>query len=300
MDLNHVAVFVRVVEAGSFTQAARALGVPTSTVSRQIAQLEEELGVRLLQRTSRSLHLTEAGAAYHERVATALGRINEATSDARETQDAPRGLIRFTAPVDLSIDYLTGPLAHFLEQYPCIQVDLSLTARTVDMISEGFDLALRAGSLRDPSLIARKIAGSEVILAAAPSYLERRGDPAEPGELPKHDCLGFRATKNRIVWDLLGPDGPIQIEVGCRLNADDFAFIKRMLLTGAGIAQVPSSLVYSELRAGQLRRVLPAYHMQAPGLYLVYPSAKHLPRRVALLRDHLLKAFSPPPWERSS
>ncbi|MCU0654719.1 MAG: LysR substrate-binding domain-containing protein [Polyangiaceae bacterium] len=294
MDLNHIVSFLRVVESGSFTRAARALGVPTSTVSRQIAQLEEDLGVRLLQRTSRHVQLTDAGVAYHERVAPALSSLDEASIEIRDLQETPSGLVRLTAPADLSTDYLAEPIAEFSRLYPRIQVELLLTGRTVDLVAEGVDLAMRAGELRDGSLIARKLGFSELILAASTAYLERRGEPASLADLARHDCIGFRAPRGRATWSLQGPGGLESVDLDCRVSADEFSFVRALLLAGAGVAMAPRSLLLPGLREGALRRVLPGYELRLPGgIFLVYPSAKHLPRRVALLRDHLLRALPP-------
>ena len=292
MDLNHIVSFLRVVEAGSFTGAAKALGVPTSTVSRQIAQLEETLGVRLLQRTSRHVQLTDAGVAYHERVAPALASLVEASSEIHDLQAVPSGLVRLTAPPDLSVDYLAMPLADFAREYPRIQIELALTGRTVDLVAEGFDLALRAGELRDGSLIARKLGLSEIIVVASAGYLARRGEPTSFAELAAHDAIGFRAQRGRVTWSLVGPEGPVSAELDCRISADDFSFVRALLHADAGVALSPRALVQAGLLEGKLRRILPDYSLQlSGGLYLVYPSAKHLPRRVALLRDHLLRVL---------
>lgn len=295
MDLNHIVSFLRVVEAGSFTGAARALGVPTSTVSRQIAQLEETLGVRLLQRSSRHVQLTEAGAAYHERVAPALVSLESASSEVRDLQETPRGLVRLTAPTDLAVDMLATPLAEFSALHPGIQVEVALTARTVDLVAEGFDLALRGGTVRDVSLVARKLGVGEIVLGASVGYLRRRGEPTSLEDLARHDCIGFRSQRGRATWNLVGPDGPTSIDVDCRLSGDDFSFVRALMMADAGVALVPLTLVNANLQEGTLRRVLPAYGLRTPGLSIVYPSAKHLPRRVALLRDFLLQFFSESP-----
>lgn len=292
MDLNHIVSFLRIVEAGSFTGAAKALGVPTSTVSRQLAQLEESLGVRLLQRSSRHVQLTDAGVAYHERVAPALSSLAEASAEIRDLQAEPAGLVRLTAPSDLSVDYLAGPLATFACAHPRIQIDLVLTGRTIDLVAEGFDLALRAGEIRDGSLIARKIGLSELILVASVGYLKRKGEPTSLQELTSHHCIGFRAQRGHTIWTLQGPNGPESVELDCRVSADEFSFVRALLLADVGIAMVPRSLALSGIRSGQLRQVLPGRDFRLPGgLYLVYPSAKHLPRRVALLRDFLLSTL---------
>lgn len=297
IDLNHVVSFLRVVDAGSFTAAAKGLGVPTSTVSRQVAQLEEALGVRLLQRTSRRVQLTEAGTAYHERASPALGALEGAADEVRDRQETPRGVVRLTAPGDIGA-LLADVLVAFSEQHPGIQVELVLTGRIVDLVAEGVDLALRAGVIRDGTLVARKLGADQMLLAASAAYLERRGTPAALAELAQHDCLGFRTQRGRALWQLVGPAGPVSLEVDCRFAADDFTFLRALLLADAGVGLVPHVAVARELAEGTLRRVLPDHSQPLVGLSLVYPSAKHLPRRVVLLRDFLFQALGAQAWLR--
>ncbi len=293
IDLNHVVSFLRVVDAGSFTAAAKGLGVPTSTVSRQVAQLEEALGVRLLQRTSRRVQLTEAGSAYYDRAAPALGALEGAADEVRDQQDTPRGLVRLTTPVDVGA-WLSSLLVQFAALYPAIQIELVLTGRTVDLVAEGVDMALRGGVVRDGTLVARKLVSDQMVLVASPAYLERRGEPKTLAALSGHECLGFRTSRGRATWSLVGPEGPENIEVDCQMSADDFAFLRSLLMAGGGIGLVPQMGVVPDLRDGILRRVLPGHATTATSLSLVYPSAKHLPRRVVLLRDFLLSKLSGP------
>ena len=183
VDLNHVTAFVRVVQDGSFTAAAKALGLPKSSVSRSVAQLEQDLGVRLLHRTTRKLHLTDAGTAFHDRVARALADIDEATSAASDLQRELRGTIRVTAPVDLGVWAVAGIVARFTKKHPTVGVEVRLSSRVVDLMTEGFDLAVRAGKLRDQSLIARRVGALEMGLYASRKYLARRGTPKSLDEL---------------------------------------------------------------------------------------------------------------------
>jgi DNA-binding transcriptional LysR family regulator len=177
MDLNHVAVFAEVVRAGSFTAAAASLGLPKSSVSRTVARLEDDLGVRLLHRTTRALGLTDAGRVYYERVQRALGALSEAASDAAGDTLEPRGLVRMTAPPDMGAMELVGMLARFRSDHPEITVEVALSGRFVDLVEEGFDLAIRGGRLDDSTLVARKIGTTDFALYAAPGYLARRGAP---------------------------------------------------------------------------------------------------------------------------
>lgn len=294
MNLNEIVVFARVVELGGFTRAAEQLGVPKSSVSRAVARLEERLGVRLLARSTRALRLTEAGLAYHERVTAALGLIEHAEHEVAHLQGAPRGTVRVTAPHDIGIDFLAGLTARFTAQHPDVHVDTVLTSRTVDLIAEGFDLALRAGQLRDSSLIARKLGAMEHRLFAAPAYLAAHGAPAGPADLGHHACLLFRPRQGRARWRLDGPEGRLEVEVTGAIGADDLSFLRAATLAGGGIALLPAFLCEPDVVAGRLVRVLPEHARTGLALYVVHPPAARLPRRVALFRDFLIANLLPP------
>lgn len=288
MDLNRIAVFAKVVEAGSFTAAGKALGLPKSSVSRSVAQLEEALGVRLLQRTTRTLHLTDAGQTYYETVARALSGIEEANAAAAALDRTPRGTVRMTAPVDVGIALLADIVASFTKKHPGIRVEMVLTSRVVDLVGEGFDLALRAGKLGDSSLVARRVGPTETALFASSGYLARKGTPKRLADLADHDCIVFRPTGERTRWTLHGPKGQETVEVTGPIAADDFAFVQRALERGAGIGLLPSFLCAQSSSRAKLLRVLPEYAMQGAHLHVVQPGSRYLPQRVALLREHLL------------
>jgi DNA-binding transcriptional LysR family regulator len=291
IDLNKVAAFVRVVEAGSFTKAARSLGVPKSSVSRQVAQLEEALGVRLLQRTTRSLHPTEAGTAYFDRVSRALVGVEEASATIADLQASVRGVVRVTAPVDVGVWLLAEPVAAFTRKHPGVQVDLVLTGRVVNLVEEGIDLALRAGALSDSSLVARRLAPLEGGLFASAKYLARRGVPRRLEDLAKHDVIMFRPVNGRATLKMIGPDGDVSVDVTGPVGADDLSFVRQAMLAGLGIGLVPAFHCRGKEPGGKLRAVLPQYRMRSSPFHLVYPSARYLPQRVTLLRDHLLAAL---------
>jgi len=289
-ELGLVAVFVRVVELEGFTAAANALGLPKSSVSRSVAQLEESLGVRLLQRTSRKLSLTDAGRAFYDRVREPLCGVLDAMNDASESQRQPSGVIRLSAPPDLGSAMLAPPITEFVRKHPQIRVELSLTNRMVDLVAERFDLALRATPrLEDSSLVARKILGGVGGLFAAPSYLKRRGKPRTLAEVEGHDCVLFRAHDGRAIWRLQGPHGAEQVEVRGAISADDLGFVRRAVVAGAGIAFLPGT----PLPDDELVRVLPDHCAEGGALYVVMPSGRHVPARVALLRDFLIAKLAP-------
>ena len=291
MDLNRAAIFVRVVAEGGFTAAARALHLPKSSVSRAVTLLEEELGARLLQRSTRQLHLTEAGKAFYERAAPALSGVEEAGAAVSDLQDELRGPIRITAPLDAGVWLLAPLVARFVAKHPGVYIEAILTSRVVDLVSEGVDFGLRATPLRDSSLVARKLAPLAVALYASPAYLDRRGTPQSVAELAQHDCVLFRPERGRALWKLQGPAGEESIEVKGVIGADDFIFVQRMLSEGAGIGLMPTFLCESSCRTGELTRILPDHGLSGGQFHLAYPSARHLPHRAAAFRDFLLEAL---------
>ncbi len=289
VELGDVEAFAAVVDSGSFTAAAARLRAPKSALSRRVARLEESLGARLLQRTTRSLSLTEAGAAYHASATQALGQLREAAAAVSERSEEPSGTVRITMPVDVGSVTAIESLTEFVKQYPKVNVEVDLSARMVDLIAEGFDLALRAGPLRDSSLVARKLGDTTAILAASPDYLARRGAPTKPSDLADHDCVLFRAVRGESKWRLIGPEGEEEVSVQGRLSGSDFSFIRAAAIQGAGIAMLPSPAALLDMRCGTLVRVLPDYSGFSSPIHLVYPSARFLPARVTVLRDFLLK-----------
>lgn len=292
MDLNRVAAFVRVVHDGSFTAAAKALGVPKSSVSRSVAQLEQDLGIRLLQRTTRKLNLTDAGTAFYDRVARALTDIDEATVEATDRQAQLRGVVRVTAPVDLGVTILGRVVAKFTRSHPHIVVDVNLTGRLVDMVAEGFDLAVRVGPLRDSSLVARRVGELGQSLFASRRYLQRRGTPNTLDALADHDCVLFRPALGKNVWKLRDGEEIREVTVTGNIGVNDLSFVRKALLAGAGVALLPDFLVAREVASGKLLRVLPAWTNEGGILYVAYPSARFVPQRVVAFREFLLKELS--------
>lgn len=304
MDLNPIATFVRVVEDGSFTAAAAALHVPKSSVSRSVARLERDLGVRLLQRTTRKLRVTDAGREYFERVRPHVTALRDATEAVTEAGKEPAGVVRVSAPVDMGHALLAPFVADFVQRYPRIRVELSLTSRRVDLVQEGFDLAVRAGELADSSLVARKLGTTRLGLFAAAAYLAGRGKPKAVADLGQHDCILFRGTAGRAIWTLRGPDGDETVEVEGKIDADDLEFVARAIAQGAGIGMLPMFLCEKNAtvspvtgeRVTELVRVLPKHSMMAAPVNVVSPSARHEPARVRLFREELVAAMRGVPW----
>jgi len=291
-DLSEIGVFVKVVQVGSFSQAARDLGLPKSTVSRKVAQLEERLGARLLQRTTRKVALTEVGAMYHERCARILPELEDAERAVLELQDVPRGLLRIAAPLRFG---MLGPVvAEFLSIYPDVRVDVVCSDRIVDLIEEGFDLAIRAGTLADGSLIARRLMDSiPHFVVAAPSYVERRGEPDEPSELSRHDCLLFSGNRERGTWRFKRGAKQVDVQIAGRATINDFELIRQAALAGHGIARVPAPVACADLRAGRLVRVLEEWHTTEVPLSIVYPSTRHLSPKVRAFIDLVRQRITP-------
>ncbi len=283
MDLNRVAVFVRVVEERGFTAAAKALGLPKSSVSRSVALLERELGARLLLRSTRSVTLTDAGAAFYQRASRGLSAVEEAREAVVELESDVRGRVRITAPLDVGVSLLAPLVAEFVVRHPNVHVDVALTSRVVDLVEEGFDLALRVGAAPDSTLVARKLSPLELGLYAAPRYLAERGEPRHVADLARHRCVLFRAPQGRATWTLTGPSGPRSVEVSGPVGADDMAFVQTAVRAGLGIGILPTFVGRKSEDA--LARVLPDHSVSGAALHLVYPASRYLPGRVALFRD---------------
>ena len=280
MDYNDLALFARVVEHGSFTAAAKAMSLPKSSVTRGIARLERELGVRLIQRTTRQRGVTDAGRDLYERVRGAVGALEEAAEAVKEQGREPRGIVRVTANPDAAMMGIPEVLVELRTKLPSIVVELVLTSRVVDLVAEGIDLGIRAGNLVDSSLIAKRVGSSNLALYAAKSYLKKRGRPKKVGELSSHDLVLFRGRHARATWVFDRP-AKASIDVEGVASVDDYWFMSRTLEAGLGIGPLPVFM------AEGLERVLPEYFMTTTPLQIVMPSASYVPARVAAVRDFL-------------
>jgi len=276
IDLNDIQVLARVVEAGSFTAAARLLGMPKTTVSRRIAALEREVGVRLLQRTTRSLSLTDAGRLYYEQSSQALRLIERANLRLAEARAEPSGTIRISAPVGFGGHFLTATVFDFLTAHPKTRVELRLTDDTLNLVETGIDLAFRTGVLPDSTLVARRLGSTHRILCASPDYLARCGVPAVPADLAGHHCVIAGPSAAGAPWVLEGPEGSETVTVSGRFAANEMQAVHAAALAGLGIAQLPLGIAEAAVAEGRLRRVLPEHTTPAGGLYAVYPSSQHL------------------------
>ena len=276
IDLNDIAIFARVIEAGSFTAAARLLGMPKTTVSRRIAALERELGVRLLQRTTRSLNMTDAGRLYYAESSQALRRIEDANLRLAEARAEPAGTIRISAPVGFSSHFLQEAIFDFLATYAKASVELRLTDERLNLIDNGIDLAFRTGQLEDSTLIARRLGTTYRLLCASPAYLARSGIPAKPADLASHDCVIAGPSASHVQWLLEGPHGQEAVSVSGRFAANEMQAVKEAAVAGYGIAQLPYGVAFGCIADARLQRVLDGYRTASGGLHVVYPSSKHL------------------------
>lgn len=293
-DLNAAHLFVEVVQRGSFTHAAKMLGLPKSTLSRKIGDLEARLGARLLQRTTRKLSLTDLGAAYFERVNRIVSELGEAEAAVLDAQNTPRGVLRITAPPDLGMVLLPRAIPEFTTQYPEVQVVVDLSGRRVDLVQEGFDLALRAGHLVDSSLIAKAIASSSMGVYASPEYLKRRGTPQRLEDLALHDCLVFGTTPDRK-WQFEQNGRTHEVSVAGRIAAQDFGYLRFAALAGGGVALLPNMLVGPDVHHGLLEALLPEYTYPEDMLYVVYPSRTFLPAKTRAFVDFISERMAV--WE---
>lgn len=295
MDWNQLHVFVRVVEAGSFTAAGRRLGIPKSTVSARVAQLEEHLGVRLLQRTTRRVALTDAGRDFYARCARIVGDVEEAERSVTEQQLTPRGTLRVTAPVELGSTYLGAIAAAYCARYPEVKLDVVTTDRMVDLVDEGFDLGIRLGQLPPSALIARKLAAITSQLYASPAYLEARGRPATPEELAGHACIVFSSPRQADVWRLQHDDGArAEVRVSGPLAINSLRAVYDAAVAGLGIAMLPLFAATTQLDTSSLCRVLPDWRGPEAGMHVVYPSGRHLSVKTRSFVDFLTEC--PDTW----
>jgi len=300
-ELQQIEAFAAVAEHGGFAAAARALGRDASVVSRRIDALEARLGVRLLSRTTRRVALTEVGATYLRRVQTILAELAAADVEATEAAAAPQGLLRLALPAEFAQRWIAPWLADFLAEHPKLRLELSHSDRYVDLVAEGFDAAVRIGELADSRLIARRLAGFETMLCAAPSYLARRGAPQRPEQLRDHACLGMPKARFWPDWKLIdGRQRSVQ-RIDAAIVSDDGEGLLAACLQGAGILPAPQWLIGRELAEGRLQRVLPQWKIDYDGaVHAVLPPGRLVPAKTRAFVDRLAREFEPqPPWLRA-
>ena len=297
-QLTGMRVFAAIVDRGGFAAAGQTLGISKTMTSKHLASIEDRLGVRLLHRTTRKIGLTEIGTEYFRRCQEILRLVDDADAHLLDSGGQPRGLLRLNAPVSFSEMHLAPSIADYRKLYPNVQLELAVDDRVVDLIEEGFDLAVRIGQLKDSSLVARRLAPANVVLAASPAYLERRGIPERPDDLIRHDCLLYTYSSERDEWRFDGSDGSRAIRVSGPLVSNNGGILMRAALDGQGIADLPTFIIGDALRQGRLVEVLAGHRRQNRGIFAVFPANRHLSPKVRSFVDFLVGRFGGRPyWE---
>lgn len=288
-------VFAAVVDAGSFVAASDALGISKAAVSRYVADLEQRLGVRLMHRTTRRLSLTPEGEVFLARCREILASIDAAEGELSTRADSASGLLKVNVPVSFGIQHLAPLWSEFLTAHPRVSLDVQLADRVVDLVEEGFDLAVRIARLPDSSLVSRQLASTRLVLCASPDYLVRRGHPSHPSDLAGHDLVGYSLLAMGD-WQFNGPDGPVTVKVQSRLLSNNGDTCLAATVRGTGIQLQPTFLVADALASGQLVEVLPQYRSLELGVYVVYPTRKFVLPKVRALVEFLAGKFSGTDW----
>ena len=295
-DIN---AFVHVAEAKSFTTAAEQIGLSRSAVGKSVSRLEDRLGVRLLQRTTRSVSLTGEGAAFHERCVRILADLDEAEMSMLSHSHAPRGRLRLELPVSFGRLHILPILSQFMNKWPELSVSVSFNDRYVDLIDEGADLAIRLGGSDDGRLMTRLLARHRLVTCASPAYLERRGVPQNIDQLAQHSCLAFVHGGRPVEWRFNVNEQVRSVAINGRLSATNAEALRDATLAGFGIARLATFLISDDLRAGRLLPILDSHSLDGPSVRAVYPSSRHLSPKVRAFIDELLSAWRPvPPWDR--
>ena len=297
--IGHLPVFVSVVEAGSFTKAASKLGITKSAVSRRISDLEADLGVQLLQRTTRRLSLTEAGERYLTHARRALREAEAAEDAASELQRLPRGKLRLNTPMSFGRLHVAPAIPSFLARYPGIQIDMTMEDRAVDLVEGGYDLAIRVGTLGDSSMVARKLAPSRNVICASPGYVAARGAPATPGDLLEHDCLLYAYYSEANEWTFVRDSHSESVRVSGSYRVNNSEALREAVLRDSGVARIPTFIVGPDLAEGRLRCLLNDYAMPPQDIYAIWPERQYMPAKVRLFIDFLIERIggANPSWD---
>lgn len=298
-QLTTIKAFAEVASTGNFTRAADRMGLTRAAISKYVKQLEQRLGVKLVNRTTRRVALTEQGRLYHQSIQRILDDLATAEAAVTSYQIAPRGMLRVNAPMSFGMLHLSNALADFMDQFPELSVHLALNDRFIDLVEEGFDVAVRIGDLPDSSLIARRICPIRLMLCAAPSYLEERGAPATAEDLADHDCLIYGYMENSATWRLTDDAGKEhRVSVRSRFCANNGDVLATAAVAGHGIVLLPTFILSDHLRRGDLVRVLPGYGPQTLALNVVYPPSRQPAAKIRVFTDFLVARFGRlQPWD---
>ena len=288
--------FVEVVRAGAFVKAADSLELSKAAVSRQVGELEKRLGVRLLNRTTRRLSLTEEGQRFHEHARTVLADLESAEADVMTRAREVTGLLRITAPLSFGILHLAPLWPEFRARHPGATLDVTLGDRVVDLVDEGYDLAIRIARLPDSALVSRRLAATRMVLCAAPAYLRKHGTPRQPRELAEHATLAYSYWSSGDEWQFAGPEGDVNVRVKPWMHTNNGDSCRSAALAGHGIILQPAFLVGEDLRRKALVELMPEFRAIELGVYAVYPTRRYLLPRVRAMVDFLAERFREPPW----
>ena len=299
--LTSMDLFVKAVDTGSFSATARQMSLTPSAVSKQISRLEDRLGARLFNRTTRRLAPTEEGRAYYERCRRILADIDEAESAISQLNTEPRGVLRVNMPVVFGRRHVVPALGGFLTKFPLIRLEVSMTDQFVDPIAEGADMLIRVGELKDSSLISRKLADARRVIAATPDYWERAGRPNEPHELEAHNCLNYAYLSTGNSWRMSGPDGKdYMVPASGNIASNNAEALLEAALEGVGIVNLPTWMVGQDLCEGRLEEVLKAYSQPEPAVHAIYPPGRHLSAKVRAFVDYLVDYFKQRPMDAAA
>lgn len=295
-DLNAILCFARVVEHGGYTAAARAMQIPKQAVSRRVAQLEDDLGVRLLERSTRRVRVTEVGARFYEQARRMLDALDEGTRELQASLDHPRGWLRITAPATFAEAYMSDVFREFMERWPEVRLEAVLTQKTESLLAKRFDLAIRLGAQPDSTLVGRAFAAVPMACVAAPGYLQKNGVPKDPRALANHDCLVYAPVQRDITWAFSRSGRPLTVRPRARLLAGSMEVIARAASAGLGITVLPEFVVADALADGRLEPVLEDHHPPPVPVRAVYLSRKGLSVNARAFLDLLAERWDPTPW----
>ncbi len=294
-DLNDIAVFVKVVQFESFSRAAHAMGMPVSTVSRKVSELEAALGVTLLQRTTRKLTLTSQGRDYFNQCSEPLNLLFDAERVLTQTQKKPEGSLKISVPVILGQEPFLEFISGFLKNYPRIKIDLFITNLFLDLIAENIDVSIRFGELKDSTLIAKRLGSQVRYVVASPEYLQGRKPPTKPEDLKLHQCVLLNGKNNEAEWELLNERKRTKIQVSGSISSRDFQSASTFVYRGHGVGLLPSTYCDDKIKKGELCRLLPDWTSMQVGVYVIYPTRNFLPSRLNVFLE-ALKNWKSPLW----
>jgi len=295
-ELKRIGVFTRVVETKSFSEAARQLGVAKSAVSKQIIQLEKEVGVRLLNRTTRSLSLTEAGEIFYRHSAEIINRTKIALSELREYQNQPTGTLRVSCPVSFGTQHLVPVIKEVRALYPLLKIDLLLEDRIINMVEEGVDLAIRIGWLQESNLVAKKVCETPVTVFASPEYLAQKGMPKTPQALQQHDWISLSLFSSPLTWEFEKKGKKHSVQMHSQLKSNSVAAVIALAKSGQGISALSKFCLQEDIDKGLLLPLLTDYELEPSGIYAVYPHREHVPPKVRIFIDFLSKHCHNAAW----